>query len=46
MKYSSGNDIVGTWQEVGNASYPEILEIGKNGEWHLHISHALGKHFI
>ncbi len=38
VKSSSGNDIVGTWQEVGNASYPEILEIGKNGEWHEYLN--------
>lgn len=38
VKSSSGNDIVGTWQEVGNDSYPEILEIGKNGEWHEYLN--------
>ena len=38
VKSGSGNDIVGTWQEVGNASYPEILEIGKNGEWHEYLN--------
>lgn len=33
-KSGDGNGIVGTWQEVGNASYPEILEISRNGDWH------------